>query len=205
MTKHLHKQTVSIYLVDDHMIFRQSFEAFLSTQESFRCLSSGNGSARCLQEILHLNPDIVLLDFHLERENGIDLLQKLRDAHFPGKIVFLTMNRDKHIRDAARSFGANGFVSKEADGYGLLSGLLSLAKGQIEYLEMTTEVSGSDANPYHLTKQELTIARLICSGLSSEKVAEQLFISIHTVHTHRRRILEKTASENFLEVCRKMS
>ena len=197
-------QRLSIFLVDDHMIFRQSFEAFLSTQEGFRFVGSGNGQGRTVADILSLQPRIVLLDFHLERENGLDLLQKLRDAGFQGKIVFLTMNRDARIRDAARAFGADGFVSKDADGHALLAGLSSLASGHTDYIDMSVDGSSEMANPYQLTRQEMTVARLVCSGLNSEEVAERLFISIHTVHTHRRRILEKTGASTFMEVCRKL-
>jgi DNA-binding NarL/FixJ family response regulator len=197
-------QRLSIFLVDDHMIFRQSFEAFLSTQEGVRFVGSGNGQSRTVPDILSLQPRIVLLDFHLERENGLELLQKLREAGFQGKIVFLTMNRDARIRDAARVLGADGFVSKDADGHALLAGLSTLASGQTDYLDMSVDGPADTSNPYQLTRQEMTIARLVCSGLNSEEVAERLFISIHTVHTHRRRILEKTGAGTFIEVCRKL-
>ena len=197
-------QRLSIFLVDDHMIFRQSFEAFLSTQEGFRFVGSGNGQNRTVADILSRQPRIVLLDFHLERENGIDLLQKLREAGYQGKIVFLTMNRDARTRDAVRTFGADGFVSKDADGHALLAGLHALVDGQTDYLDMSVDSPSEMANPYQLTRQEMTVARLVCSGLNSEEVAERLFISIHTVHTHRRRILEKTGAGTFMEVCRKL-
>lgn len=195
---------LSIYLVDDHMIFRQSFEAYLSTQEGFRFVGAGTGQEPTLQEILYRRPDIVLLDFHLDRGNGIDLLQKLRQAGYAGKVVFLTMNRDSRIRETVRPLGADGFVSKDVDGNALLAGLQSLLLHQTPYLEISDDVLSSLENPFQLTKQELKVARLVCSGLSSEEVAGKLFISIHTVHTHRRRILEKTASGTFIEVCRKL-
>lgn len=204
MHEQSHANRLSLYLVDDHMIFRQSFEAFVSTQEVFRFIGSGNGQSRTLQEIMLLQPDIVLLDFHLQKENGFDLLQKLLESEFSGKVVFLTMNRDARIRDAARSYGAHGFVSKEADGYALLAGLASLASGKVDYLDMSVDSSENQVNPFQLTRQEMNVAKLVCSGLSSEEVAEKLFISIHTVHTHRRRILEKTDAGTFLEVCRKL-
>lgn len=194
----------SIYLVDDHMIFRQSFEAYLSTQTGLRFVGASAGQENTLGEIIARKPDIVLLDFHLERENGIDLLQRLRENGFKGKIVFLTMNRDSRVRDAVRSQGANGFVSKDADGHALLEGLESLMEARIDYLEMPAGNQNPQTNPYQLTKQEWKIATLVCSGLNSEEIAEKLFISIHTVHTHRRRILEKTGAGTFMEVCRKL-
>lgn len=115
------------------------------------------------------------------------------------------MNRDMQIRKQLRFFGANGFVSKDVDGNILLSGILGLLKGDIEYLELPKEIEYVPKNLFHLTPQEELIASMICKGISSEDVAQKLFISIHTVHTHRRRILEKTNSENFMQVCQKIS
>jgi two-component system response regulator NreC len=117
----------------------------------------------------------------------------------------LTMNRDSYIRQAARLQGVNGFVSKEVDGELLLDGLVQLVDGQIDYLELITHSQEQELLPFNLTPQEKKVADLICSGQSTEEVATQLSISIHTVHTHRRRILEKTGADNFMQVCQKLA
>ena len=114
------------------------------------------------------------------------------------------MNRDRMIRQAARHQGANGFVAKEVDGEELLAGIKQLVNKEIEYLELLGERDSLLANPFGLTPQEKIIAELVCGGLSTEDIAQQLQISIHTVHTHRRRILDKTGAENFIQVCQKL-
>jgi DNA-binding NarL/FixJ family response regulator len=196
---------ISLYLIDDHKIFLQSFHAYILTQEAFNWFGSNEGDESAIQQISQLNPDVVLLDFHLRKINGFEILKNLRSANFIGKIIFLSMNRDMQIRKQLRFFGANGFVSKDVDGNILLSGILGLLKGDIEYLELPKEIEYVPKNLFHLTPQEELIASMICKGISSEDVAQKLFISIHTVHTHRRRILEKTNSENFMQVCQKIS
>lgn len=195
---------ITLFLIDDHTIFSQSFGAYVSTRPDFSWKGSAHGEGRVVQQVLQLNPRVVLLDFHLGPFNGLHLLQFLREKGFSQWIVFLTMNRDRLVREAARNQGANGFVTKEVNGEELLSGIIQLVKGEIEYLELVGDVDTPIVSPYRLTPQEKLIADLVCGGLSSDDVANKLEISVHTVHTHRRRILEKTGSENFMQVCHKL-
>lgn len=198
-------ENISIYLVDDHTIFAQSFQAFISSQEFFEWKGSSQGGGRTVQEILHIRPRAVLIDYHLKGENGLELVRKLRDSGFRDLLILLTMNREKHVQTAARINGANGFVSKDADGIDLLFGIRDLVSGKIHYLNLPHTDSDSISSPFRLTPQEQKIAELVCTGMNSDAIAELLQISIHTVHTHRRRILEKTHSTNFMEVCHKLS
>lgn len=195
----------SLYLIDDHKIFLQSFQAYILTQPAFDWYGSNEGEESAVRQIIQLDPDVVLLDFHLRVTNGIEVLKNLRSAGFRGKIIFLSMNRDLQVRKEVRSLGANGFVSKDVDGNILLSGIRNLLGGQVDYLELPKGIENNHENLFHFTPQEELIARMICKGVSSEEVAQKLFISIHTVHTHRRRILEKTNSDNFMQVCQKIN
>lgn len=196
--------SISIYLVDDHKIFSQSFESYISTQEGFIMKGAGDGDTKTLNTIIYIKPDIVLLDYFLSTTTGLDFLQQLHRKGFKGIAILLTMNRDAQIKRAVKSFGARGFVSKETDGSELLLGIKQLIEGNIEFLEIPSELDTSVGSPYSLTEQEMKVANLVCSGLVSEEIAKKLNISIHTVNTHRRRILTKTHSENFVQVCLKL-
>jgi len=194
---------ISIFLVDDHTIFAQSFGAYMVTFPQFIWKGSADGSEKTIRDVLRISPRVLLLDYHLKQKTGFEVAQELRRCGYTNSIVLLTMNRDSYIRQAARTQGVNGFVSKEIDGELLLDGLTQLVQGQIDYLELIT--TSQEQLPFKLTPQEKRVADLICSGQSTEEVATLLSISIHTVHTHRRRILEKTGAENFIQVCQKLS
>jgi DNA-binding NarL/FixJ family response regulator len=195
--------TISVFLVDDHTIFAQSFGAYMVTFPQFIWKGSADGSEKTIRDVLRISPRVLLLDYHLKQKTGFEIAQELRRCGYTNSIVLLTMNRDSYIRQAARTQGVNGFVSKEIDGELLLDGLTQLVEGEIDYLELIT--TSQEQLPFKLTPQEKRIADLICSGQSTEEVATLLSISIHTVHTHRRRILEKTGAENFIQVCQKLS
>jgi DNA-binding NarL/FixJ family response regulator len=197
--------TISVFLVDDHTIFAQSFGAYMVTFPEFIWKGSADGSEKTIREVLRISPKVLLLDYHLKQRTGFEMAQELRQSGYSNSIVLLTMNRDSYIRKAARTQGVNGFVSKEIDGELLVDGLTQLVEGHIDYLELITTAQEQEQLPFKLTPQEKRVADLICSGQSTEEVATRLSISIHTVHTHRRRILEKTGAENFIQVCQKLS
>lgn len=196
---------ISVFLIDDHTIFAQSFGAYVTTFPQFTWKGSGEGSDKTVREVIRIAPKVLLLDYHLKEKTGFEVAQDLRRGGFSSAIVLLTMNRDNYIRQATRTHGINGFVSKEIDGQLLLEGLAQLVAVEIDYLELITASQEQEQLPFKLTPQEKRIADLICSGQSTEEVATRLSISIHTVHTHRRRILEKTGAENFMQVCQKLS
>ena len=196
---------ISIYLIDDHKIFLQSFHAYILTQPAFEWYGANEGEESAIDQLIHSSPHVVLLDYHLRTINGLEILEKLKTAGFKGKIIFLSMNRDLPIRKEVKLLGADGFVSKDVDGNILLSGIKNLMDGKLDYLELPKGAEQTTEKQFNFTPQEDLIARMICNGVSSEEVAKKLFISIHTVHTHRRRILEKSKSENFIQVCSKLS
>ena len=197
-------RSISIFLVDDHKVFSQSFETYIHTQNDFLWKGSGDGDGKTITNILQQKPDIVLLDYHLAVSTGLDTLEKLRAKQYIGYIIILTMNRDPHVKLAVKTHGANGFVSKETDGNELLLGIRQLFLGEISFLEIPQNLKDGTNNPYLLTQQEINIADLVCAGLDSDEISKRLNISVHTVNTHRRRILSKTQSDNFVQVCLKI-
>lgn len=191
-------------MVDDHKIFLQSFQAYLLTQPQFLWLGSNSGNLEVENTILKLNPKVVLLDYYLNFGIAIPIFTKLRSLGFIGKVIFLSMEKNPKVRQDVQLLGADGFVSKDGDGSILLKGIQDLVEGKLDFLQFSENSSPEKSKPYSLTNQEEVVAKLVCLGLSSHVVAQKLFISIHTVHTHRRKILEKTSSTNFFEVCQKL-
>lgn len=197
-------RSISIFLIDDHKVFSQSFESYIQTQSDFIWKGSGDGDSKTITKILQSRPDVVLLDYHLSISTGLDILEKIRANQYNGFIIILTMNRDPHVKLAVKTHGANGFVSKETDGNELLSGIKQLILGEIAFLEIPQFLNESANNQYLLTQQEVNIANLVCAGLDSDEISKKLNISVHTVNTHRRKILSKTLSDNFVQVCLKI-
>ena len=195
------KNSIKLCIVDDHILFVESFQAYLTIDGDLEFIEAFSDPALALEKVQGLSVDILLIDLNMSGMDGLTLLKRLVSNGFKGKIVVLTMENNFEKLKACRDHGASGYITKDTPGTLLLSGLKALHRNEIPFLELHSIKKRLNL----LTKQESFIASLVCQGMRSEKIASKLFISVHTVNTHRRRILEKTECNNFIEVCLKLN
>lgn len=150
--------------------------------------------AEVVDAVTEHKPDVILLDLSLPGRNGLDLIPDILRVSPDTRIVMVTMHADQPIARAAIAAGARGFVPKDVPVEELLSAIRRVLAGK-EYLSphvahtfgpppATTDLEGF----WRLTPRQLAIMRGIARGLSSAEIAQQLQVSIHTIHFHRRNI-----------------
>lgn len=192
---------IKVCSIDDHILFVESFQAYLSIHPDIEFVKAYTESALAFEEVMDLAIDILLIDLNMPSIDGLALMKRLLISGFKGKIVILTMENSFEKLKTCREYGGSGYVTKDSPGALLLSGLKALHRNEIAFLEL----HNIEKRLPLLTKQEYFIAALVCQGMNSERIANKLFISVHTVNTHRRRILDKTECKNFIEVCLKLN
>jgi DNA-binding NarL/FixJ family response regulator len=92
------KNKHTIYICDDHKLFLESFEVFIGLQPGYTFIGNSEDPNKALKEIKSLKPDILLIDYHLQQTNGLDLLLKVRESEPNIACFILTMRRDAAIR-----------------------------------------------------------------------------------------------------------
>jgi DNA-binding NarL/FixJ family response regulator len=192
----------SIYICDDHRLFLESIEVFISLQEKYHCVGHAETIDPAFQDVIRLQPDLVLIDYHLNESNGLELLEKIKQAGIPSLCLILTMRRDANIRNRALELGAKGYLLKTIGAEEMLR-VFDLVTGNKRYFYDSIEIEKMSraAQPEkQLTEREIEIARLVCLELSSEKIAEALHLSLHTVNTHRKNILRKINAKNAIDL-----
>lgn len=192
----------TIYLCDDHQLFLQSFEIFINLQEDFTCIGHADEPEKAAADIALLKPDIVLLDYHLQELNGIELLEKFIIIHPGADYFILTMRRDAAIRNRAAALGAKGYLLKSIGAEEMIRVFEQIQSGKINFYDSLSKFmpDTSGDNKKRLSDRELEIARLVCQEYSSEKIATELNLSLHTVNTHRKNILRKIDAKNAIDL-----
>lgn len=186
---------VRILLIDDHRLFNDGLKSLLDAQSDLMVCGQVFSAADVLAAVHRLNPQLVLLDVNLQGTNGIDLGQQLLH-HFAGlQVILLTMYNQPKLLDEARRAGLHGYLLKDATTDQLLTGIRTVLNGGTFFVlneSGTNEPEdpfGDDfARRLSLTFREVEIIRLICQGLSSERIADQLNLSVETIKTHRKNI-----------------
>jgi DNA-binding NarL/FixJ family response regulator len=200
---------IRLLIVDDHKIFRDGVRALLNEDPEIDVTAEANDGAEALEIAKKQNFDVVLMDIRMPGMNGIEATALLK-GNFPDiRILALSMyDEDHHIMEMLQA-GARGYVLKNTGKKELITAIKTLAAGDSYFSkEVSTKIfehlgSGrkdrvrkKGTNLIPLTRRELEILKLIAEELTNQEIADQLFISIRTVDTHRRNLLQKLNVKN---------
>lgn len=190
---------VSIILADDHPAILEGIQAYLSKDDQFNIIDSVyNGLALLQCEAIH-RADLILLDLNMPGLDGLKTLDELKSRSLKAKIIIMTnYNAPELIKDC-RAKGANGYVVKSGK-LELLSGIiLQVLEGKSYFPLLEEDRVGPGSFSYFddflkkhkLTKREVEIIRLVCQNMRTREIAERLYLSEFTIHTHRKNIMRK--------------
>lgn len=185
-----------IVLADDHALLREAIRKSLAEIPDFQVVGEA-GDGLELLELLKLSvPDLILLDISMPRFNGLLAAAEIKKRYPRVKILILTMIKIGEFLHRALKIGVNGYLLKENVFSDLIAAIRTIQKGET-YLSplLSGKISqimvdsGRPNGP--LTKREISVLQLLSEGKSSREIAELLFISIHTVNSHRSNIMRK--------------
>jgi DNA-binding NarL/FixJ family response regulator len=192
---------IRILLVDDHQIILDSLSFMFSSIPNIEISGSLSDSKKVIQFLENNELDIVVTDFNMPQMTGVDLTLQIKEKFHDVKVLLLTMVEDApNIREAIKA-GVDGYVLKKAGKDELEKAIRSIYAGKkyfseavIDELAASAVTDLNNTSPqtiHHLTSREIEILRLIAKELPSNQIAEKLFISMATVETHRRNLMQK--------------
>lgn len=195
---------ISIGIADDHLLVINGLKAMVATSPDFEVVFSAT-SGRELRELLeNSKPDVLLLDINIPDASGIDLCKEVVQK-YPGiRIIALTsFDALNYVKSMMRS-GASGYLLKNVDASTLLNAIKSVAEGKqfidphLQHALLDSVIAGKKpaTADIPLTKRETEILALIAQELNNQQIADKLFISLRTVHSHRINLNQKLGVHN---------
>lgn len=186
-----------VYLVDDHLIMREGLRALLEAR-GHTVVGESADPTETLADLLHLRPDVLLLDLQLGARSGFELLAELQRRHLPMSSIVLTSSAQPNQVAEALRLGARGYVLKESAGSDLISAIAAVSLGKkhlgagVADLALRAFTQPQNDNPLSaLTPRERQIIIMIVQGQSSSKIGQVLHLSPNTVDTYRSRLMMK--------------
>ncbi|MES2418136.1 MAG: response regulator transcription factor [Bacteroidota bacterium] len=188
---------IGIFVVDDHYMVIEGIRSLLQNEKTLEWMGHATNSESCLSFLKLHEPDIILMDINLPDKSGIDLCKEVKQLYPSIAILGLsTFNQQVIIKNMIDN-GALGYVLKNATKEELLEAINSVLKGKIYYsFEVLNSLRKPEPNQLLITRREKEVLLLIAEGLTNAQIAEKLFISIPTVNTHRKSLLEKFGVKN---------
>lgn len=186
-----------IFIVDDHYMVIEGIRSLLHQEKNIDWMGHATNAASCLDFLKHQQPDIILMDVSLPDQSGTALCKTVKELYPAIRVLGLsTFNQLTVIRNMMDN-GASGYVLKNATKEEILEAISTVLKGK-EYfsIEVAQSLKESHTQQLLVTRREKEVLHLIAEGLTNAEIAEKLFISIPTVNTHRKSILEKFEVRN---------
>lgn len=188
---------IKVFIVDDHFMVIEGIRAFFQHDQQIEWMGYASNAASCLAFLKQQQPDVVLMDINLPDRSGVELCKEVRQKYPDVFILGLsTFNQHAIIRDMIDN-GASGYLLKNANRSEILAAIVDAAAGKT-YLSTESAMALRDHSKETtvITRREKEILQLIAQGLTNSEIAAQLFISIPTVNTHRKSLLEKFEAKN---------
>ncbi len=195
---------ISIILVDDHKLIRDSWSFILNSDPRFTVIGETSNGEEAIEIAKTLRPDIVLMDVNMAPVNGFDATKQILKFSPGSKVIAVSMHTMPAYAKRMMQLGAMGYVTKNSSKDEMIKAIIEVNNGKkyiceevkniLAQKELEDESSEADMNS--LSRREIDIIKLIKEGMSSKEIAMQLDISLKTVEVHRYNILKKLKLKN---------
>jgi DNA-binding NarL/FixJ family response regulator len=196
-----------ILLVDDHPLVRHGIKQVLAGAFQPAVIGEAATAEEGLNEIRSTEWDVLVLDLTLPGTSGLDLLKDLRRERPGMPVLVLTMHPAEQFARRAMHAGAAGYLTKDSPPAELVKAINELMAGR-RYLTGKADDLVADDAPLRgteradevLSDREYQVLRLIASGLTVSQIASRLSLSVKTISTYRKRVLDKMQMKTTAEL-----
>lgn len=190
---------INVLVVDDHPMVLEGMRSMLS-QISFVNLKGTVQTAFDAMAKLKLETmDIVITDINMPEVSGIELALKIRKEFPLVKVIAMSTFKERSYISQMIQNGASGYLVKSASREEIEEAILSVHEGKL-YMSLDINLSAADKQEMNnlpvLSSREKEVLVLIADGLTNPQIASKLFISLHTVDSHRKNLLTKFQVNN---------
>jgi len=197
--------TICVLLVDDHAVFRAGLRALLRAVPGMSVVGEACNGVEALDLIERLKPDVVVMDLDMPGGDGATATARIAKMNPRPRVLILTMYSEEDRLIPLLMAGANGFLSKDADGEDLVKAIQTVAAGDmyvrpkaagilaagIRPMEHRSPADEARAKLSKLSEREREVLRQVAEGYNGPEIGSRIGISSKTVETYKQRIAEK--------------
>jgi two-component system response regulator NreC len=185
---------ITVVLADDHVVVRSALRMLLESEPDIQVVAEAGDAEAAARYVRGHHPAVLILDLHMPGESGLAAIPRIRRESPDTQIIVLTMQDDTAFAREALQAGVLGYILKEAASEELVHAVRLAAEGRT-YLqpELGARLAAEPerVSPDELSDRELEVLRLIALGHTNNEIADQLYLSVRTVESHRSHIQQK--------------
>jgi two-component system, NarL family, nitrate/nitrite response regulator NarL len=197
-------EAIRVVLVEDHQMVAEALAAALQAHADIDVVAVAGSIRQCLAAVAAQQPDVVLLDYQLPDGNGVQAIPRVRESAPGAAVLLITGEAPEAVAAEAIAAGCAGLVPKGQPISEVVAAIRAVHRGDSAFeagllLEVLKTRADQRDDITQLTPRELEVLRLLDTGAATDAIAEQLFLSLHTVRNHIRHITEKLGAHSRLE------
>lgn len=199
-------EKVTILLVDDHKLIRDSWSFILNSDPRFTVIGETSSGEEAIQIAAQKKPEIILMDVNMSPVNGFDATKQIQKISPESKVIAVSMHTMPAYAKRMLQLGAMGYVTKNSSKEEVIAAIIEVSEGKkyiceevkniLAQQELDETAAQGQGDMNNLSRREIDIIKLIKEGMSSKQIALELDISLKTVEVHRYNILKKLKLKN---------
>lgn len=204
-------KTIKIMIVDDHNLIINGIKSLLSHINNFEIIGEANDGQQAIDLALQIKPDVIIMDISMPVLSGIEATKVILDKLPKTKVIALTQHENSEYVNQILNAGGSGYLLKNSKKEEFVNAINSVCEGRkyfsknISDLLLNDLLKNKSSKPkidkeILLTKREKEIIQKIVNELNNNQIAEELNISLRTVETHRRNIMQKLSIKNVVSL-----
>ncbi len=203
-------KTISILIADDHEVIHNGIEDILKSYDDLVICCHAYSGKEAHEQAVALKPDIIFMDISMPEINGIEATRLIRQENIHSKIIALTQYEENEYVLQFLGAGGNGYLLKNSKRGEFREAIESVLNNQ-RYLSyelshnllnsvISNGIQKKDEKEVHLTRREIEIIKKIAEDKNNQEIADELNISLRTVETHRRNIMQKLEAKSVVSL-----
>jgi len=190
---------IKVLVVDDHPMVLEGMRSMLKQIDFVELCGTAGNAYDAIENIKQTAPDIVITDINMPEISGIELTLKIKNEFPLTKVIAMSTFKERSYIAQMIQHGASGYLVKSASKEEIEEAILSVYEGKL-YLSFDITLSANDKQELNnipiLSSREKEVLDLIADGMTNPQIATKLFLSLHTVDSHRKNLLTKFAVNN---------
>ncbi|AEV34425.1 response regulator containing a CheY-like receiver domain and an HTH DNA-binding domain [Owenweeksia hongkongensis DSM 17368] len=195
----------TIVIAEDHKLILEGYLMLINKIGDLEVVGSASDGEEAIELIEQHRPDYLILDLHMPKVNGLDVMKHINDCFLSTKVIIISMFGDSSIHRQVVRLGAKGYILKHSDSEEFLLAIDLVRNGKSYYSPAIFEeqskvkiIPGSTpvVPMANLTSREKEILTLIAQGYTNKEIAEKLHVSHKTIDSHRTNLMKKIGVRN---------
>lgn len=188
---------IRVHIADDHRMLVEGLQAAIEESGVAKVTETSHTLDACRKTLLFRRPDVLLLDISMPDGNGIDFCKEMHEAYPDMKILMLTTYDEYTMVNRAVAAGASGYIQKNALSEEVVKGIETVMTGGKYFSsEIDLLMKKRVDHAVWLTAREQELLRHIVDGCTNQEIADRMFLSVETIKTYRKNLIQKLGVKN---------